>query len=415
MKNNLTPEEALEIILDDVQVLAPATAFGGRLEVLEASHGRVLAADIVAGINLPPFDNSAMDGYAVVAADLRGASSESPVKLPLLETVAAGAVASQGVRPGTCLKIMTGAPFPEGADAVVMREETRAVGDSVEFLEEARTGQNIRRAGADVRLGEVVIPAGTRVGPAEWAMMASLGTYPISLFPKPRVALIVTGDELAGPEDEVGPGQIRESNSFALRALVEACGAEVAMTRKVGDSVEKLLLAMRELAGKCDAIVTSGGVSAGDFDPVRDVLHEHAEIRFWKVAMKPGKPVMFARFEGIPVFGLPGNPVSVMVAFELFVRPALMKMGGRASWERTVVPARLKAPLRSPAGRTEYVRAHVRPREDDWEADFQGDQGSGRLSTMLAANALLVIPADVEKVQAGETVWARLLELPALD
>jgi molybdenum cofactor synthesis domain-containing protein len=246
-------------------------------------------------------------------------------------------------------------------------------------------------------------------------MLASLATHPIFLYPRPRVALIVTGDELAGPEDEVRPGQIRESNSFALRGLVEECGADVVEVRKVGDSVEGLYQAMRDLAGQCEAIVTSGGVSAGDFDPVRDVLREHAEIRFWKVAMKPGKPVMFANFEGAPVFGLPGNPVSVMVAFELFVRPALMKMGGQSRWTRTEVAATSKAPLRSPLGRVEYVRAYVRPGGDGWDADFPGDQGSGRLSTMLAANALLVIPADVEKIQEGDLVRARLLGLPALD
>lgn len=415
MKSNLTPAEALAVILEQIQPLGTEIPSGTAEERLAAMLGRTLAAGVVSTTQLPPFDNSAMDGYAVLAGDTAGASEVATVRLRQLEVIGAGEVARQSVEPGTCLKIMTGAPVPAGADAVIMREETAADGEFVKFLAPAVPGQNIRRAGSDVRDGETVLRAGDVIGPAQWSMLAALGAYNVQLFRRPQVALLVTGEELAAPGESLRPGQIRESNSFALRALVEECGAEVVTWRRTGDTTAELEAALREAVPQADVVITSGGVSAGDFDPVRDVLHEKAKVHFWKVAMKPGKPVMFADFQGTPVFGLPGNPVSVMVAFEVFVRPALLKMGGRRRLNRPVVPAILEQPYRSTEGRAEFVRARLRFETGQWRASFQGDQGSGRLSTMVGANALLEIAPEITSITVGQEIPARLLHHSEVD
>jgi molybdopterin molybdotransferase len=404
----VTPEEALATVLECVTPL--------KTEVLPHGEGlsRTVAQNVLAPLDLPPFNNSAMDGYAVIAANLEAANPQSPVSLSSLETIGAGEIAQLTVTSGTCIKIMTGTPVPAGADAVVMREETRENGGAIAFLAPTRVGQNIRLKGSDVQLGEVVFEAGTLIGAAQWAMLASLGVAQVEVFRRPRVGIVATGAELVAVDAPLEAGQIRDSNSYALRAMVENCGATVQTVRQCGDSFAELETVLREIAPHCDAIITSGGVSAGDFDPVRDVLREHAQVLFWKIAMKPGKPVMFGIFEGKPIFGLPGNPVSVMVAFEEFARPALLKMGGRRHLQRMELSARLEASLRSPEGKVEYVRALVRPKNGEWTAQTHGDQGSGRLSTFARANALLVVPAATTSVAAGENVIARLIDCPEI-
>lgn len=416
MQQLVSPAEALRLILERAVPLETENL--AHAEVL----GRILARDVVSPLQLPAFDNSAMDGYALCAADLTDAGESAPASLRVLEIIGAGDVPKHVVSRGQCSKIMTGAPLPMGADAVVMREDTREAaqdepGDksTIEVLASARSGENIRCAGSDVAQGEIVLRAGTVVGAAQWAMLASLGLTRIEVFRRPRVALIVTGAELANLDAPLREGQIRDSNSFALRALVENCGAEVALMRACGDDFEAFEAVLREAATQCDAIITSGGVSVGDFDVVRDVLQAVATIIFWKIAMKPGKPVMFADFLGKPVFGLPGNPVSVMVAFEEFARPALLQMSGRRALKRPVVSVQLGGALRSPLGKVEFIRASVRLENGQWHAQFPADQGSGRLSTMTSANALLVIEADCEFVEAGQLVWARLIDCPEID
>ncbi len=409
MQTLVTPEAALSTVLAQVSVL------GSEKLPHKVVLGRTLAQDVVSEIPLPPFDNSAMDGYAVIAADLTSANETTPATLALVETIGAGDVARHEVTSGQCLKIMTGAPLPVGVDAIVMREATRPNGENVEFLSPATRGDHIRRAGSDVERGETVLRAGDVVGAAQWAMLASLGAAHVEVFQRPRVGIITTGAELVAVDVPLLPGQIHDSNSFALRALAENCGASVADFRHCGDSTTEFEEILCEVCAMCDVVITSGGVSAGDFDPVRDVLRDRAEVHFWKIAMKPGKPVMFAHFEGKPVFGLPGNPVSVMVAFEEFARPALLKMGGRRAWKRMEVPVRLQSPLRSPAGKTEFVRALVRSENGSWSASISGDQGSGRLSTMTRANALLVVPPATTFVAAGETVMARLIDCPEIE
>jgi molybdopterin molybdotransferase len=419
MKTMVTPDEARAIILERVPVLT------SEKQLHSAVLGRTLARDIISPLDLPPFDNSAMDGYAIIAADIQHATEGAPVALACLETVGAGEVPQSAVVSGKCLKIMTGAPLPAGADAVVMREETREDGSAtlnsttlnsaVEFLVAAAPGQNIRRAGSDVANGETILKAGSLVGAAQWAMLASLGQAEVEVVTRPRVGIIATGAELVAVEAPLLPGQIRDSNSYALRALVESCGAVVAEVRHAGDTPPEFEATLREVAAACDIVITSGGVSAGDFDPVRDVLRDKAEVFFWKISMKPGKPVMFAAFEGTPVLGLPGNPASVMVAFEEFARPALLKMGGRRALKRMEVVARMESGLISPENRVEYVRAYLRPTNGEWIAATDDDQGSGRLSTLVRANALIIVPAEKTTVQAGEQLAARLIDCPEID
>ena len=419
MQQMITPEEAREIILSRLGALPAET-----IAHANALH-RVLAEDIESPLDLPPFDNSAMDGYAVIADDLKNAAPNAPRTLRLLETIGAGEVASQKVVRGACLKIMTGAPIPDGANAVVMREETKEIQNgAVQFFASAKSQQNIRPRGDDVKIGERVLPSGTFVRASEWAMLASLGKSQVSVFRTPRVGIITTGEELVDVDAELKLGQIRDSNSFALEGLCREIGVTIEKTR-VGDDVSILRKTLQEYSGRCDCIITSGGVSAGDFDPVRDALFGmqndgEAEIHFWKIAMKPGKPVMHASLQArgarhearggsTPIFGLPGNPVSVMVAFEQFVRPALLKMQGRKD-ARICVRAKLLAPLKSPGGKMEFVRARVFQENEVWQADVMGNQSSGRLSTMTCANALLIIPADVMRLEAGEFLEAQLID-----
>lgn len=414
MKQMVTPAEALEIVLQQIGELP--------LETIphQQALGRTLAHSITSDLNLPPFANSSMDGYALVAADIQAASPDNPIKLRVTETIAAGAMPGQPVTTGTCAKIMTGAAIPDGADAVVMREETRSEQvHEVYILAPAPPHQNIRPAGSDVTQGETVIDAGTMIRPAEWGLLASLNQTEVAVRRQPRVAIITTGEELVELGRDLREGQIRDSNSFTLHGLAQSCGALVMPICRVGDDGAALKQTIADKLETCDAIVTSGGVSMGDYDPVRDVLQKIATVHFWKIAMKPGKPVMFATMtnsEGgaIPIFGLPGNPVSVMVAFEQFVRPALLKMQGRKALQRVMVEATLDAPLRSPSGKVEFARAYVTPHWNGWRARLAGEQGSGRLSTMTRANALLVVAADVISVEAGQKLPAQMTDWPEI-
>ena len=400
----ISPQETRRIIFEKIVPLESESVLH------ENALHRVLARDISAALDLPPFDNSAVDGYATRAQDL----SEGSIDLSVIGTIAAGATNIEySIGAGEAVRIMTGAPVPKGADCVVMREDTIENHETVRVLESAQTDANIRRRGSDVKNGERVFTAGTRVRAAHWAMLASLGCAQIEVFRRPRVGILTTGNELKRVDEAISGGEIRDSNSFALRALVEECGAVVEIQKTVGDSVGEVENALREMFACCDAVISSGGVSMGDFDPIRDVLPQIAQLHFWKIAVKPGKPMMFAtRAENnrtIPVWGLPGNPVSVMVSFEQFVRPALLQIGGQNDAQRLEFRVRVLDAFSSPSGKVEYVRALVENKNGDWTARINGDQGSGRLSTMTNANALLVVPAEVTRVDIGETLMAQIL------
>ncbi len=369
--------------------------------------GRVLAADVVAADSVPPFDNSGMDGYAVVAADLAGAAEGRPVELPVLGTILAGSPPLPSVEPGTAVRIMTGAPVPPGADAVVMVERTRSLdgGRRVAVGAAVERGTAVRRAGEDVRPGDVVASAGTVLTPAHLGVLANVGATEVATLRPPRVGVLSTGDELVDDGRPLGPGQIRESNRPMLLALVAAAGAEPVDLGCIPDDEVAIAAAIGEGVGTCDAVISSGGVSMGDVDLVKVVLDRLGDMRWMQIAIKPAKPFAFGTVEGVPVFGLPGNPVSSLVSFELLARPALRAMAGRApvDCDRPRVVATLPdGAARRTDGKVHHVRVVVGASPDGrgFVAHPVGAQGSHQLTATASANGLAVIP-DGEGVEPG--------------
>ena len=414
----ISVEEALERILSYVSVLAAVEQ-----PILE-SVGQVVAEDVVSGMDIPPYDNTAMDGYAVQAADTTGTTLEQPVRLKVIGELAAGYLYDGDVTPGTAVRIMTGAPMPRGADAVVPFEETdepegRAFGsfaksrDVVGVLKAAAAGANIRYAAEDVRRGQVIIAKGSVLHPAQIGVLASLGEATVRVHRRPVVGILSTGDEVQQPGEPLRPGQIYDSNAYSIAAMVQACGG---VPRRLGiakDTVEALTAKLRE-GLDADMLVTSAGVSRGDYDVVKDVLAREGEVNFWTVRMRPGKPLAFGAFQSggrrVPHIGLPGNPVSSMVSFELFGRPAVFKMLGRTDWQRPVVRAIAEEAIPNTDARRVFARAIVTKRGGRYYAALTGPQGSGILTSMAVANALAVVPEDVPGVQAGDEIDAILLE-----
>lgn len=412
-------EEALQQLLAHVQVLPEE-----QKHPLQAL-GQVLAEDVAAGFDIPPLDNTAMDGYAVRAEDTAGATEASPRELRVIGEVAAGYVFESAVEPGTAVRIMTGAPVPRGADAVVPFEETDepfkrpptgsgALSGSVRVLKEATAGANIRRAGEDVRAGEGVLQRGTVLRPQEIGVIASLGRDEVRVIRRPVVAVLSTGDELLEPGQPRQGARIYDANAYSIAALVRRFGGEPLLLGIAADTVEALTEKIHEgLAA--DLLITSAGVSKGDYDVVKDVLASEGEVAFWTVAMKPGKPLAFGTFERdgrrIPHIGLPGNPVSSMVAFELFGRPAIMKMMGKRESLRPVVRATARdriANVDDP--RVFLARCVVTHRDGRYYASLTGAQGSGILTSMAKANGLALVPAEADAVEEGEEVDVLMLD-----
>lgn len=414
----ISVEEALSRILSYVPVLEPVDA-----PILEAL-GQVAAGDVVSNLDIPPLDNTAMDGYAVRAEDTAGASDARPVELRVVGELAAGYVFEGSVTPGTAVRIMTGAPMPPGADGIVPFEETdepsgRAFGsfaksrEVVGIRKAALPGANIRRAAEDVRKGQAIISAGAVLHPAQIGVLASLGRATVRVHRRPVVAVLSTGDEVREPGETLRPGQIYDSNAYSISAMVLASGG---VPRRLGiakDTVEALTAKLR---GGLDAdmLVTSAGVSRGDYDVVKDVLAKEGQVDFWTVRMRPGKPLAFGAFESggrrVPHIGLPGNPVSSMVSFELFGRPAIYKMLGRSDWERPVVRAIAEEPIENSDARRVYARAIVTRRNGAYYAALTGPQGSGILTSMAVANALAVVPEDIPRIDVGQEVDCLLLD-----
>jgi molybdopterin molybdotransferase len=394
----LSFEEARKLILDSVSPCGVE-----RVEILE-SLGRTLAEDIVAPWNLPATENSAMDGYAVVAANCR-----EPVTLEVIGHIQAGGVNDSVVISGCAIKIMTGARIPPGCDAVVPVEETEEKDGFVHIRGPVQRCQHIRFMGEDVREGETVIPAGTVIRPPEISMLASCGRVFVPVFRKPRVAILSTGDELVELGEPSAPGRIINSNAFSLAASVREAGAEPVVIGIARDNREDHREKMRE-GLRADALITSAGVSAGDHDYVREVLEElGTEQMFWKVAMKPGGPTAFGVRDGKPVFSLPGNPVSTMVTFEIFVRPALLRMMGRRRVIRPTVKVTLAEEVRKKPGKVQFVRLRLDREGKGFTGRSSGDQNTGILKTMLMADAMAILPADSTRFAAGEEVDAFLL------
>ncbi len=373
--------------------------------LLEQAAGRVLARDLVAARPLPAFDNSAMDGYAVRASDIVGADT-SPVTLPMVEDIPAGRVDGPALEPGTAHRIMTGAPMPEGADAVVQVEATDGGTTTVVISAERAPGTHVRIAGEDVQLGETVLPAGALLGASQLGLIAALGEPTVLVIPALRVLVISTGSELVEPGQPLLHGQIHESNGVMLATAVRAAGAVAEQLHFVADDVDAFHQALRSRLGHVDLIITSGGVSAGAYEVVKDALAGHG-VDFAKVAMQPGMPQGAGRYEGVPVVTLPGNPVSSLVSFEVFLRPALRAAMGLDP-NRTMVAATLTEPLDSPAGRRQYRRGvldraagTVRP---------IGPPASHFLRWMAASDCLLDLPEDVTHLDAGVQVDAWVIE-----
>ncbi len=428
----LSVEEAFERIMASFSPLEPVET------PLLDTLGQVLAEEVLSPLDLPPLANSAMDGYAVRSQDIRGASADSPKSLDVIGIVAAGQVSTQTVTPGTTIRIMTGAPVPDGADTVVPFEETDEVArrregrpsEKIDILASLPHGGNVRPAGEDVHTGQHVLTPGIVVRPSVIGVMASLGLEKVKVVRRPVVSILSTGDELVPSGQPLEPGKIFDSNSFSAAASVAACGGIPKVIGIARDNLEDLHAKLNEAAGS-DLIITSAGVSKGDYDIVKDVLTQRGDMNFWSVRMRPAKPLAFGHIgfaqnrhsreggnpgagdEGgrsVPLLGLPGNPVSAMVAFEVFARPAILTMLGRQNLDRPTVEGVLTAPIHNYDGRRVYARVQVARKDGAYYATPTGPQGSNILTSMAQANGLAICPEDLASKDTGEQVKLIMLD-----
>jgi molybdopterin molybdotransferase len=396
-------EEARRIILKHMPVL------GLEKVSLPCALGRALGEEIRAGADIPPWDNSAMDGYAIRAEDVQGADRQQPILLQVVGDLPAGKVPTASLGAGEAIRIMTGAPMPAGADGVVMVEDTEAMGEKARIFRAIRQGENVRLRGEDLRAGARVFTPGTLLGPAEIGVLASLNKGTVMVHRRPRVAILVTGDELVEVGERPGPGQIINSNSYTLASQVKQCGA---IPIDLGIARDDLTVLKEKLEEGCqaDLLISSGGVSMGDYDLVRIAFLEMGgEMKFWQVAMKPGMPTAFGLLKGKPFLGLPGNPVSSMVCFDLFARPALLKMGGHSHIFLPSVLAIMEDDFRKKPGRKHFLRVVLERREGELYAKLTGGQGSGILTSLTQAHGLAAIPEEVAQIKAGDKVKVLLL------
>lgn len=404
---------ALSVLEASERILAGIAALEPERVSLAKGLGRVLASDVRSTIASPPWDNSSMDGYAVRASDVAAASGHDPVVLPVLETVAAGGRATKALTPGTAIRIMTGAPLPEGADTVIRVEDTDAGAERVSIRDARDAGRNVRPRGEDLRPGDLAVAAGTVLGAAHLGVLATVGAAEIAVHRRPRVAVLTTGDELVDVDrfDEVRRGErIVSSNGYALRAGVESAGGDVVDLGIAADDRGVLESKIRGAAG-CDLLITSGGVSVGEFDYTKDVLQSlGGTLDLWRVRMRPGAPLGFGRLGAMPWLGLPGNPVSSMVTFELFARPVIRRLRGERRVFRRPVVVRVDEDISLAAPLTHFFRVMVDERDGKLHARLTGPQGSGLLTSMARANALLIVPSERMTVRAGEVLHALPLD-----
>jgi molybdopterin molybdotransferase len=403
---NLGFEAALAQVLGTVAPLP-----GSDSVALEDALGRVLAAPLVAGMDLQPWPNSAMDGYAFAVADTETALAAG---LLLTGTSLAGHPFNGRLERGQCVRILTGAILPDGADAVVMQEQVSVAAGRVRLQRALPAGANVRQPGEDMRAGQTVLPAGSRLGPSQIALAAALGQSTLTVHRRPRVALFTSGDELTPLDQPLGAGAIYDSNRYLLRAMLQELGATVVDLGIVADDPAAVRGAFAAAREQADVVISSGGVSVGDADYVRDVFAEFGDIHFWRIAMKPGRPLAFGRLRDTWFFGLPGNPVSTAVTFHEFVRPALRLLEG----ETPTPPLRFDLPLLEPLhkapGRLDFQRGIVAPGPDGrLRVRSAGAQGSHVMSSLAAANCLLVLPADSGDLPAGAVVTVELLPWPS--
>ena len=412
----LSVEEAFERIMSYFSPLDPED-----VPILQAL-GQTLAEDVTAPLQIPPLDNSAMDGYALKHADIEGTDADSPRELKVIGMVAAGDVPISPVEPGTAIRIMTGAPVPQGSDTVVPFEDTDEVErerqglglDRINIKVELPLGANVRPAGEDVKKGALVLEKGTVVRPAEIGVLASLGKVTVRVVRRPVVAVLSTGNELLSPGDPQQAGKIYDSNNYSLTSSIIKYGGIPKMLGIARDNLDDLNDKISQGADS-DLLITSAGVSKGDYDIVKDVLNHRGEINFWSVRMRPAKPLAFGLIEGaggrrVPHLGLPGNPVSAMVAFEEFARPAILKMLGKSRFDKPTVEAVLEGPIHNYDERRVFARVEVTNRDGAYYANPTGPQGSNILTSMSKANGLAICPEDVPVMKAGERVKVKMLD-----
>ena len=399
----LTVEEACERVLARFHPLEAERA------PLTEALGRVLAEDARARSASPPFANSGMDGYALRSADTRQASDQAPARLRLVGEVPAGSVYVGVVQPGETLRILTGAPLPDGADAALQQELTEVADGWVTIRQPVAPGTNIRQAGEDAQPGALLARAGAELGPAEIALLASLGVSPVRVTRRPRVAILATGDELAPVGQPLKPGQIYNSNTPYLIAAVTRAGAEPVALGIAPDRVDALRAMLAQARQGFDLILTSGGVSVGDYDLVKQILGEQGAMEFWRVRMRPGKPLAFGALDATPLLGLPGNPVSAAVTFELFGRPAIRRMLGAAQVERPLVEVTLEGGEQRRSDRRHFVRVRLTSRAGRLVARATGEQESHLISSLQGATALLIVPEGEGVIREGDLAQALLL------
>ena len=410
----LTVQEALTAVLAGVSVL-PAE----RVPLLDGL-GRVLAQSVVAQDSLPPFANSSMDGYALIAADLSEASLHNPATLRVIGDVAAGAMPTVTLTPGTAVRIMTGAPLPSGANAVVPVEDTneawrnreRPLPEQIQVSRAVKPGDYIRHPGEDIKSGQIILGKGHILRPQEVGVLASLGISEVSIIRRPRVAILATGDELLELDQPLVPGKIRNSNGYTQAAQVLALGAIPIPLGIAGDTETAVRHKLQAgLDADVDLFISSAGVSVGAYDVVKAVLEQEGNVGFWRVRMRPGKPLAYGTYHTVPYFGLPGNPVSAMVSFERFARAAILKMSGKQQLDRPTILVTVQNDIQSD-GRESYIRAVVTRQNGEYRALLTGDQGSHIMTSLVKANALLIVPEGVKQVSKGSQLTAWMIDWP---
>jgi len=407
MGNMVSCEEAIREVLENIPEFTIA-----RKPVLDSLH-YVLAENIISNDNIPVNDNSAMDGYAIILSDLAGADKTCPVTLKKSNyDIPAGEFTRFEAKKGFCIKIMTGAPVPRGCDCIVKKEDVEAREDKILFFKEHKYFENIRPQGEDIKKGETVFAKGRIIDPAVVGVLASLGIKDISVYNPPIIGIISTGNELADINDELFFGMVRDSNSYSLAAQVKESGASYIRYGIVRDNRFDLKEAVKKSIGECDLILISGGVSVGDYDYIKEILKESgAQEIFWGVKQKPGKPLAFYKSGDKLIFGLPGNPVSVMVCFELYVRPLIRKMMGYQELFRKAVIAKALGPFKHEAGRTEFVRVKIKKDEyGNYFAAVTGEQGSGILTSMAQADGIAQIDENKKEIIKGESLKVYLIK-----
>ncbi len=395
-------EDARQRVLDRIQPLSPL-----RLPLTDA-HGCVAAEDVLATIDLPEFASSAMDGFAVRAADVAGATASQPIELRVVGRALIGERPEGTVGHGEAMRIATGAPVPGGADAIVPIENAIGDGEVVRFLEAPEAGRHVRPQGEDVRRGDVLVRTGKRLGAAELGLLANAGHPTPLVHPRPRVVVVSTGDELVPPTEAPAFGQVRDSNAYTVFGALKEAGAMPVLAGIVRDDVDSLREMIFNYEIQADAFVSSGGVSVGERDVVKAAFFRRGDVEFYKVAMQPGMPQGFGHVEGKPYFGLPGNPVSVFVSLEVFVRPAILKMMGRRHLFRPEISATLTDEVRGPQGKLQFARVHVRREGSGWTAQPTGGRGSNLISTVARANGLAMVPEGQASAPAGSQVRVML-------